>query len=379
VEPGYDVPASVGMAEADVQTPALIVDLDAFEHNLKVMRGIAAASGLRLRVHSKTHKSADIALAQMSRGGAVGICCQKVSEAEAMVRAGLHTGLHKGLCDIMVSNQVRGAARVARLARLAGQADMSVCVDDVEGVAELSRACHSAGTQLTVLVEIEVGQKRCGVQPHAAARLAGAILAAPNLHFGGLQAYNGAAQHQTLETERAEMMGNVTAAVREALAALTTAGIHCPCVTGAGSGSYPAEASSGLYTELQCGSYIFMDADYRARGGPGVEPFRHALFVLSEVMSTAVPGRATCDAGLKSMSMESGVPTVWGRTDVSYDQPSDEHGGLADPLNMLRVGDQLRLVPGHCDPTCNLHDWYVGIRDGRVECLWPVTARGKLW
>ena len=228
MEPGYDVPASVGMAEADVQTPALIIDLDAFDHNLKVMRGIAAASGLRLRVHSKTHKSADIALAQMSRGGAVGICCQKVSEAEAMVRAGLHTGLHTGLCDIMVSNQVRGAARVARLARLAGEADMSVCVDDVEGVAELSRACHNVGTQLTVLVEIEVGQKRCGVQPHDAARLAGAILAAPNLHFGGLQAYNGAAQHQTLETERAEMMGNVTAAVREALAALTAAGIHCP-------------------------------------------------------------------------------------------------------------------------------------------------------
>lgn len=371
MEVGYDIPAEVGMAEGDVQTPALIIDLDAFDHNLQVMRGIVAASGLTLRAHAKTHKSVDVALAQIARGGASGICCQKVSEAEAMVRGGVR--------DVMVSNQVRGAAKVARLAHLAGLAKISVCVDDMDSIAELSTACHGVGTQLSVLVEIEVGQQRCGVLPHDAARLAAAIVAAPNLRFGGLQAYNGSAQHQVDESVRAAMMGNVTAAVREALAGLLGLGIDCPTVAGAGSGSYPAEASSGLYTELQCGSYIFMDADYRARGGPGVEPFRHALFVLSGVMSTAVPNRATCDAGLKSMSMESGVPAIWNRPDVRYDQPSDEHGGLSDPLNTLRVGDRLRLVPGHCDPTCNLHDWYVGVRDGRVECLWPVTARGKLW
>ena len=359
------------MPEGEVQTPALIVDLDAFEHNLDAMRGIAEASGLRLRAHAKTHKSADIALAQMARGGAVGICCQKVSEAEALIRAGVG--------DVMVSNEVRDRAKLARLAALAGQARLSVCVDDAGGIADLDRACRAAGTRIDVFVEIEVGQGRCGVPAHEAARLAALVVSADTLRFAGLQAYNGSAQHQDSDSARAALMGNVTAAVREARAALAAAGIDCPSVTGGGSGSYPGEVSSGLYDELQCGSYIFMDADYRARGGKAVEPFRHALFVLASVMSTAVPGRAACDAGLKAMSMESGLPLVHGRTDVVYDRPSDEHGGLADPGNVLRAGERLRLIPGHCDPTCNLHDWYVGVRGGLVECLWPVTARGKVW
>ena len=371
MEVGFDVPAEIGMAEREIQTPALIVDLDAFEANLDTMRRIAEASGLRLRAHAKTHKSADIALAQMARGGAVGICCQKVSEADALIRG--------GVTDVMVTNEVRDRAKLARLAALAGRATLAVCADDAAGIADLDRACRAAGTMLDVFVEIEVGQGRCGVAPHEAARLAALVVASPVLRFGGLQAYNGSAQHQEDEAARRVLMAAVTASVSEALAALDAAGIDCPLVTGAGTGSYPAEAASGLYGELQCGSYIFMDADYRARGGPGVEPFAHALYVLSSVMSTAPAGRATCDAGLKAMSMESGLPLVAGREDVAYDRPSDEHGGLADPGNVLRAGERLRLIPGHCDPTCNLHDWYVGVRGGVVECLWPVTARGKLW
>ncbi len=368
---GLDRPAEIGMAAEEFATPALVIDLDAFERNLEVMRGIVAASGLKLRAHAKTHKSVDVARAQVERGGAVGICCQKVAEAAVFVDG--------GIADVMVSNQVRQPRQIALLAELATRAKLSVCVDDPSAVGELSRACAATGATLDVLVEIDVGQERCGVRPRRAAGLAATIEAARGLRFAGLQAYNGSAQHQEDEGARHRMLGNVMAAVAEARAGLKQAGIACPKVTGAGSGSYPAEMSSGLYNELQCGSYIFMDADYRRRGGPAVEPFEHALFVLSRVMSTAVPGRATCDAGLKAMSMESGPPRVHGRSDVEYDRPSDEHGGLADPGNLLRVGDLLALVPGHCDPTCNLHDWYVGVRGGVVETLWPVSARGRLW
>ena len=163
---------------------------------------------------------------------------------------------------------------------------------------------------------------------------------------------------------------------------LKAAGLPAETVTGAGTGSFEFETASGLYTELQCGSYAFMDGDYGRvldKDGRRLDDgtWENALFVLSQILSTAQPGRAVCDAGLKSTTFECGVPHVFGRTDVTYIQPSDEHGTLEDPANVLKSGEKLKLVPSHCDPTCNLHDWYVGVRNGVVEVLWPVSARGR--
>lgn len=368
---GYDVPAEIGMAEAEIATPALLVDLDAFEANVAAMQARAAARGLRLRPHAKTHKSADIARAQIA-AGAVGVCVQKASEALALARAGIG--------DILVANEARGARRAAMLAEAAGLSRLAVCVDDAGAIPELSAAAVAAGAGIGVLVELEAGAGRCGVGSAAeAVALARAAAAAPGLRFEGIQCYCGVAQHIFEPAARRAKTGAAVATARAARDALAAAGLPCGTVTGAGTGSFEIEAASGVYTELQCGSYIFMDADYtRVKDDAGAPPpFAHALFVLTEVMSAATPGRAVCDAGLKVLSVDSGLPLVHGLPGVEYRGASDEHGTLADPEGLLQVGDRLRLIPGHCDPTCNLHDWYACVRDGRVEALWPVTARGK--
>ena len=372
---GFDVPAAVGMSEADIQTPCLLIDLDAFEHNVAAMRGFAADMGVDLRVHGKMHKSADIARYQIEQGGAVGVCCQKVSEAEAFARG--------GIADILVTNQVRSPLMVERLAQLAKKIRVGVCIDDIDNVAELSDAALRSGSVIEVLVEIDCGAGRCGVKPGAASvDLAKAIVAAPGLTFRGIQAYHGGAQHVRDFAERKARIETAIDHARDTRDRLIEAGIGCPSVTGAGTGSYPFEGNSGVYTELQCGSYAFMDADYqqvRDEGGAPISEFKNAFFLLTSVMSTAKPGQAVCDAGLKVQSVDSGLPVIFGRDDVEYAACSDEHGTIRDPGDVLRINEKLKLVPGHCDPTCNIHDWYVGVRGGAVECLWPVTARGKAY
>lgn len=372
-EVGFEVPAVVGMDEAEIETPCLIVDLDAFERNVARMRERCDAMGVDLRAHGKMHKSADVARYQIEQGGAVGICCQKASEAEAFVRG--------GISDVLITNQVRSPRMIDRLARLAGEAKVSVCIDDLANVAELSEAAVRHGTEIGVLVEIDCGAGRCGVAPGAAAvPLAEAIVAAPGLRFAGIQAYHGGAQHVRDFAERKARIDAAIGFARETRDALLGAGIECPSITGAGTGSFAFEGNSGLYTELQCGSYAFMDADYqqvRDETGAPLSEFENALFILTSVMSHAKPGQAVCDAGLKVQSVDSGLPVIFGRDDVEYTGCSDEHGVISDPDGALKINDRLRLVPGHCDPTCNIHDWYVGVRDGKVECLWPVTARGK--
>ncbi|WP_121068046.1 DSD1 family PLP-dependent enzyme [Chachezhania antarctica] len=371
---GYAYPARIGDPVHAVATPALIVDLAAFERNAARMRDFAQARGLRLRPHAKTHKSADIALYQMAHGGACGICCQKVSEAEALVDA--------GVTDVLVSNQVCGAARADRLARLAGRATIAVCVDDPAGVAELAAAVAQHGTELAVLVEVDVGTGRCGVPPgQAAVDLADAIDAEPGLRFEGLQAYQGALQHIADPAERQAAAESAAQLTRFAVESLMAAGFACNTIGGAGTGSFRIDAALGMVNELQCGSYIFMDADYdRIREADGSRPggMENALFVLAGIMSAPVPGRAVCDAGLKAIAFDSGPPRI-DRPGLRYTQASDEHGVIDDPDGQLKRGDTVRLVPGHCDPTCNLYDWLVGVRGNRVETLWPVTARGKLY
>lgn len=370
-DPGYDLPALLGMRLDEIQTPALVIDMAALERNLARMRAFVEERGLRLRAHAKTHKSADLARLQIEAGGACGICCQKVSEAEAMVRA--------GITDILIANQVRDPAKLDRLARLAKRARILLCIDDPGAVPDLSAAAVRHGVTIEVLVEIECGAARCGIAPGAPARdLAVRVAAAPGLRFSGLQAYQGSAQHLPTEAARGEAIARAETVTRETLRLLGEAGLACDIIGGAGTGSFPFEAASGVWNELQCGSYVFMDADYRRVLGADGNGFEQALFVLGSVMSRA-PGRAICDAGLKCFSVDSGLPVVADRPGIAFTGISDEHGHLADPEGRLAVNEKLRLIPGHCDPTCNLHDWYVCLRDDRVEALWPVTARGKVF
>ncbi|KZL26234.1 DSD1 family PLP-dependent enzyme [Pseudovibrio sp. WM33] len=373
---GYDIPALPGMKLDDVQTPALIVDLDAFDHNLLKMRDEIAKYGVRHRAHCKMHKSAEVAKLQIERGNACGVCCQKASEAEALART--------GLADIMVSNEVCDPYKIDRLAQLPKLgARILVCTDNLANIADLSQAAVKHATQLEVLVELDCGGARCGVADSAAVlELATAIIAAANLRFAGIQSYQGAAQHAYDYADRKALLDTAITITKDAVDLLESKEIHCDIVGGAGTGSYPFEAASGVFNELQCGSYLFMDADYRKvkdKDGKHLPAFEHALFLLTSIMSTDIDGQAVCDAGLKAHSIDSGLPTVFERPDLQSLDYSDEHGVLKDPQNSLKINDKIKLVPGHCDPTCNLHDWYVGVRDGVVETLWQVTARGKFY
>lgn len=378
LEVGYDIPALPGMDEADIQTPFLILDLDALERNIRKMGDYARAHGMRHRAHGKMHKSVDVLKLQERLGGAVGVCCQKVSEDEVFVRGGIR--------DVLVSNQVRDPAKIDRLARLPLRGSrIIVCVDDIANVAELSAGAQRHGTTLECFVEIDCGAGRCGVRTTAdVLAIAQAIDAAPGLTFTGIQGYQGAMQHMDSFDDRKAKLDAAIAQVREAVEALTAIGLKPELVSGGGTGSYYFESNSGVFNELQCGSYAFMDADYGRildRDGTRIDQgeWENALFILTSVMSHAKPHLAVVDAGLKAQSVDSGLPVIHGRTDVKYIKCSDEHGVVEDPNGVLAVNDKLRLIPGHCDPTCNVHDWYVGVRGGKVEVVWPVSARGKAY
>ncbi|SFT57366.1 3-hydroxy-D-aspartate aldolase BhcC [Sedimentitalea nanhaiensis] len=378
LEVGFDVPALPGMDEADIQTPCLVLDLDALERNIKKMGDFAAAHGMRHRVHGKMHKSVDVAKLQERLGGACGVCCQKVSEAEVFARGGIK--------DVMVSNQVTDLAKIDRLARMPKLgARVLVCVDDPANVADLSAAAVRHGTQIEALVEIDCGAGRCGVTTtQDVVNIAKLIDVAEGLKFAGIQAYQGAMQHMESYADRKAKLDLAIDQVADAVQGLKAVGLACDIVGGGGTGSYYFESDSNVYNELQCGSYAFMDADYGRildKDGNRIDKgeWENALFILTTVMSHAKPDKAIVDAGLKAQSVDSGLPTVFGRNDVEYLKCSDEHGVVADPGGVLKVNDKLRLVPGHCDPTCNVHDWYVGVRGGKVETLWPVSARGKAY
>ena len=367
------VPASIGMPLAAVDTPALILDLDAFERNLARMADAVRGKPVRLRPHAKSHKCAEIALRQVA-AGAVGVCCQKVSEAEALVAG--------GVSDVLIANEVVGPAKLARLVALARKAQLAVCVDAAENASELDAAAAHAGVRLDVLVEINVGADRCGVEPGAPAlALARSIAASRNLRFAGLQAYHGGAQHLRRVAERRSAIGRAVELVRTTRELIEQSGFACATVTGAGTGSFPLELASGAYDELQPGSYIFMDADYNRNEFDADWPrFEQSLFVWTTVMSRPARTRAVVDAGLKASSVDSGMPQVWGLPGVDYAKASDEHGVLviAPGAQSPALGAKLLLLPGHCDPTVNLYDWFVCVRRGVVEALWPVSARGAL-
>ncbi len=382
--------ALIGRSVAAIDTPALVVDLDAMQRNLERMQAFANQHGMRLRPHAKMHKSAALALRQM-HAGAVGVCVQKPSEAAAMVAG--------GVTNVYMSNQAVSLSKCELLSQLntalvAQKGQISVAVDSLLGIQRIAQAMatHGAGSRMDVYVEIDVGQARCGVPPgDAALPLVQAIAQHPSLRFAGLQAYHGRAQHLRSAAERRAAIAAVVADVQRTQRVLEAAGFNVPLVTGAGSGTFSHEAASGAYGELQAGSYLFMDADYAANEADPQQPqFEHALFVKSQVMSRSKPStpgasddRAVVDAGHKSHAIDSGLPKPWAGhgADWVFANGGDEHGILRGS-QLPELGDTVWLVPGHCDPTVNLHSYMVGVRGGllhgTVEEIIRVDARGAL-
>jgi D-serine deaminase-like pyridoxal phosphate-dependent protein len=379
---------AVGQALSDVDTPALVVDLNAVEANLTRMQQFANQHNVLLRPHAKMHKCAELSKLQIG-AGAVGVCVQKTSEAEALAA--------EGISNIFISNEVTSRGKLARVAKLAselysrtGTPSLALCCDSLIGVERLVAAMKAETKDATplirVLVEVDVGQGRCGVKSASDAVAVATEIVRNNdvLTFGGIHAYHGGAQHiRDVDVKRATITAVIDQVV-EVKKAFALAGIAVPLVTGAGTGTFPFEAASGVYGELQAGSYLFMDRDYadNALLPSNVPAFEHALFVLTEVISTSPDGRtAICDAGHKSHAIDSGLPRVFGRTDIAFSNAGDEHGKLsltADAPNGsgLSVGDRFLLIPGHCDPTVNLHDVMLGYRNEVVERVLTVTSRG---
>jgi D-serine deaminase-like pyridoxal phosphate-dependent protein len=364
--------ARVGDHINEVDTPALILDLNAFERNLKCLQNAVSRAGVRLRPHAKSHKCPEIALRQI-QAGAVGICCQKVSEAAVFVDAGVP--------DVFITNQVVGEKKVAHALDLATRARIGVLVDDEDQISAFARASAERQVSIDVYLEIDVGMGRCGVVSiERAVAMAQQIDTAPYLNFMGLQCYHGSAQHYRLPEERQQAIAAVCAKAAAAKAAIEDVGIRVERISGAGTGSVMLESNSKLFNEVQAGSYILMDRDYATnQRDPDDLPFEHALFVKTAILSHPTANRAVVDAGLKASSVDSGMPVVWQRSDAKYIKASDEHGVLELTANStLKLGDYVMLVPGHCDPTVNLYDEIIGVRGERVEVIWPVAARGAL-
>ncbi|MVW78696.1 DSD1 family PLP-dependent enzyme [Bordetella sp. 02P26C-1] len=380
-------PAAVpGLALSQVDTPSLVLDLDAFEANLQTMQRWADRHGVSLRPHGKAHKCPEVSRRQIALG-ARGICCQKVSEALPFIQAGID--------DIHISNEVVGPAKLALLAQLARAARISVCVDHPDNLAAIAAAMVAAQAEVEVLIEVDVGQGRCGVSDAAmVVALARQIQQSPGVRFGGLQAYHGSVQHVRGHAERAAIAARAAEAAANYARELRNAGVPCHRITGAGTGSAEFDAASGVYTELQAGSYAFMDGDYGANAWSDALAFRNSLFLLTTVMSVPTADRIVVDAGLKSTTVESGLPRVAELAGWVYTGANDEHGVLkAQPdtvaagpgssaapasagASPVRLGDTLRLIPSHVDPTFNLHDKLIVYRQGVVVDIWDIAARG---
>ncbi|MDP9375943.1 MAG: DSD1 family PLP-dependent enzyme [Chloroflexota bacterium] len=359
-------PGAIGARVDDLDTPSLLLDLDAVERNLDRMAHRYAGTTTRLRPHTKTHKVPQLALMQLERG-AVGVCCAKLGEAEVMASG--------GVSEILVTTEVVGAAKIRRLLALARQVNVITVVDDAGAAGQLSGAAVEAGLRLRCLVDLNVGQNRAGIEPgEPALHLARAIERLPGLELLGLQGYEGHLQHIVDLQERRAANARAMRLLTQTAALLQDKGMRVDIVSTAGTGTGRFAAEWPQVTELQPGSYVVMDADYgRVQG----LDFEQALTVLTSVISRR-QHEAIVDAGEKALSSDSG-PARPRHLDATYAPQGDEHGKLtfADG-NLLALGDKIELIPSHCDTTVNLHDLYYVTRGGRVVAVWPIAARGRV-
>jgi len=334
-----------------------------------------ADTGVRVRPHAKTHKCAELARQQVE-AGAVGVCCAKLGEAEVMLAGNVN--------DVLITNEIVGESKIRRLARVArgyAPARLGVCLDSIDVARQTAAICASEQVTIDAYIEVDVGQNRAGLTDSAAiVELARLLHENASYNFRGLHAYAGLAQHRRGVPERRAAAEAAAARAARARDAILAAGLPCEVVTGGGTGTLAYDIRSGVYTEVQPGSYLFMDVDYAKNEQDSQAPqFEVALFVLASVMSLQ-DGRATLDAGLKAFSTDMG-PAQPAFDGWRVRNVSDEHTVLmrSEDGTAIKLGDKALLVPSHCDPTVNLHEWIVATRKGRVEAVWPIDARGKMY
>lgn len=355
-----------GIAKQEMDTPALLVDLDSMEANITRMDRFLAGKGMRVRPHYKTHKTPAIALKQLE-AGAIGITCAKVEEAETLVSAGVK--------DILIANEIVGRKKIARLAGLARHANLMVAVDDPRNVEELSEGMSATGAWLRVLVDINVGMNRCGIEPEDAPALAQRVAGAPGLLFVGVMGYEGHCQTVKGFEERQAATRQAMDRLLKAKELVEAGGLKVEVVSGGGTGTHAIDADIPGITEIQAGSYVVMDRDYRDAG----IDYANALTILATIISRPVPGRAIADVGMKGMTTDHGMPELVSVPGGRLARLSEEHAvlELTDPSVKLEPGDKVEFIPGHCCTTMNLHDKVYGMRGGRLEVVWPIAGRGK--
>lgn len=356
-----------------LNTPALVLDRAAMLRNIERMAAFAGKNGVGLRPHAKTHKSFDIAKLQLD-AGAKGICCAKLGEAEALAAAG-------PVPSILITSPVVSAPAIARLATLHAETDeLMVVVDHPDNAGALART-FGEDDPLDLLIDIDPGIHRTGVaSPDAAFALAREIARHPSLRYRGVQFYCGLHQHIQSYAERRAAIIERTGYLRGIVDQLTEAGLAPDIISGGGTGTHEIDAELGLFTELQVGSYVFMDNEYGECELFGdAENFEAALFVDARIVSCNTPGMATVDAGFKALSTDGGKPVVTaGAPDGSaFIFMGDEHGGLVAADHAFEHGAAVTLQVPHCDPTVNLHDAYHVVDGDTVIDIWPVTARGR--
>jgi 3-hydroxy-D-aspartate aldolase len=356
----------------DLNTPALIIEVEALERNIATMAAFAKAAGITLRPHAKTHKCATIAKLQMA-AGAVGVCCAKLGEAEALSEA--------GVTNILITSPVVGPMGVARLVALSARTPgLMATVDHPDAVAALA----VTGAPLTLVVDIDPGIHRTGVaSPEAALALARQIAASPQLTFAGVQFYCGSQQHIEDFAARKEAIVERTAYLSGIIEKLTEAGLAPRLVTGGGTGTHAIDAQLSVFNELQVGSYIFMDRQYNDCDltGDGAARFETSLVVDARVISANTSYMVTVDAGFKAFATEAGAPpVVSGAADGSeYRFMGDEHGALIPPRGVAppKLGEMVTFAAPHCDPTVNLYEAFHAVKGDTLVAIWPIEARGR--
>jgi D-serine deaminase-like pyridoxal phosphate-dependent protein len=358
-----------------VPTPALLIDVAALERNLERMAAHARAREIALRPHTKTHKSPLLARRQVELG-AVGVCAAKISEAEVMVDGGVDA--------VLITSPVATRDKVARLIALARRSgNLQIVVDNVAGARLLSEAARAAGVTVGVLIDLDPGMRRTGIAPGAPAlALARELVRLPGLRFDGIQTYAGHVMHVNGWEDRRARSLQVLEPCLETRRLMERAGFEVRVFTGGGTGTFDIDCDVEAFTDLQVGSYLFMDCGYRRCGdreGAVFDVFEPSLFVLATAISQPALGFITIDAGYKALATDSGVPDLRDVSGVVYNWGGDEHGilKLEAPSRPIELGDQVTLIVPHCDPTVNLYDVYHPYRNGRVEELWPIAARGK--
>ena len=360
----------IGRHKTELDTPALLIDLEKMEANIAAMANYFRTVNADLRPHVKTHKTPIIAHKQIA-AGAIGVTCAKLGEAEAVI--------HAGIRDVLIANQIVGTQKIARLINLARHSEIMVAVDNSENVQTISEAAAAKDATVRMLIEVNIGMERCGVEPgKPALELAEQVRQCPNLVFEGLMGYEGHTVAKPKRSERDTVTREAMQRLLDTKYYLEKHGVEVAIMSGGGTGTFNITGSIPEMTEVQAGSYVLMDSTYRNVEGVG-ENFDCALSVLATVVSRPHPSRMIVDTGLKVLAKEFGIPQPIGLTGVEMSGLSEEHGKMlvVDENISLKPGDKLEILPTHCCTTVNLHDRYYGIRNGIVESVWDITARGK--